>query len=461
MFTKLTKTLLSCCIGAVTLSVGQTAFAHSGDLDAHFGSSGTSLVTLPSRIEFRGDPLPVAVDNANRIVYGVPTTTGDLIGVLDASGNIDASFGAGGVQTLGNHVAALAIDAHDRIVVLEGDATPLFFSSTIFVSRYLSDGSLDVSFGTMGTATIADAGYSFIPSSIALDNSDNAYIVGSATPLPDTGDTQLLVARVANDGVLDIAFGVGGTGWTLPLPAADLSQGLAIALDAKGDIFVAGSAQTDPSLGLVALAKLTPAGLIDTSFGAGTGFVTTDVDPTAMSSHQASGKSIVVDRAGNLVVAGAIGEPFGSSSTAVIRYLPNGDIDPTFAKGAPLIVPIDGGDHGTAQTVLIDGRNRIVVTGITEASPGPVDFFALRLNDDGTQDVSFGGGAGYQVVSDSAYGGRGAFMHGENIVVLGNTDDSKSIAASELIGYDAPVVAPPSHFPLTGKTGSPIGFYLN
>ena len=351
MFAKLTKTLLSCCIGTVMLSAGQTASAHSGDLDAHFGSSGTSLIAVPSGISFSGDPLPVVIDHSNRIVYGVPTSAGDLIGALDASGNIDASFGSGGVQTLGNHVSDLAIDSHDRIVVLEGDATPLSFSSTIFVSRYLSDGSLDMSFGTMGTAILADPGYGFIPSSLALDDSDNAYIVGSAVPLPDTGETQLLVSRVANDGVIDISFGGGGTGWTLPLPPSDLSQGLAIALDDKGEVFVTGSAHTDPSLGLVALAKLTPAGLLDTSFGTGTGFVTTDVDPTSMSSHQAAGKSIVVDRSGNLVVGGSIGAPFGSSSTAVIRYLPNGDIDPSFAKGTPLIVAIDSGDHGTAHGV--------------------------------------------------------------------------------------------------------------
>jgi uncharacterized delta-60 repeat protein len=461
MFTKFTTTFLSCCVGAALLSGGQAAKAHSGDFDPHFGSAGTSTIAVPSGIAFSGYALPVAVDHSNRIVYGVPTPEGDLIGALDASGILDASFGFGGVQKLGYYVADLAIDSHDRILVLEGDASPLFFSSSVTVSRYFSDGSLDLTFGTMGTTTIADTGYDFTPSSIALDENDDAYLVGTAVRLPDVGETELWVARVENDGVIDTSFGGGGTGWTLPLPAADLSQGLAIVPDDKGDVFATGSAQTDPSLGLVTLVKLTPAGLLDTSFGAGAGFVTTDADPTTTSSHQAQGKSVVVDNLGNLVVAGSINVPFSSSSSVVLRYLPNGDIDPLFAAGAPLVLAFDGDDNGTAQTVMLDGRNRIVVTGITEKTGDPVNFFALRLNEDGTPDTSFGSGAGYRIVNDSAFGGRSAFVHGENILMLGNTDDSTSVVASELIGYDLPPITPPGHFPLIGKIGARLVPYRN
>src|SRR4051794_33560221 len=118
-------------------------------------------------------------------------------------------------------------------------------------------------------------------------------------------------------------------------------------------------------------------GPLDPTFGAG-GRAAVDV-PAA---HADTARAVAIDAGGRVVVAGRTLNPQGSAGDGVIvlRYRPDGMLDPTFGVGGRATVPGTGssGGGGTplAQAVAIDRVGRIVVA---------FDNFAFaRFNADGS-----------------------------------------------------------------------------
>jgi len=115
----------------------------------------------------------------------------------------------------------VAIDAQGRILAA-GDAfvgvgQGLF---DVAVSRYLSNGSLDPSFGNDGVVFIGlgpndsddDA------QGIAVQHDGKIVVAGSAAPTAFTFDSDFAAARLLPDGTLDPLFGEGGIAVTPTAP---------------------------------------------------------------------------------------------------------------------------------------------------------------------------------------------------------------------------------------------------
>ena len=149
------------------------------------------------------------------------------------------------------------------------------------------------------------------------------------------------------------------------------------------------------------------AGALDPSFGDG-GIVLTDP----------GGNGIAFDLAvlpsGEIVVAGRAG-----NDIALVRYAPDGSLDPAFGEGGIVTTDLGGAEGATAIAVLPDGK--MVVAGVDGFLIS--NILVARYTADGALDPSFGDGG--TVITDITRGDVasdiGVFPGGE-IVVVGSGD---------------------------------------
>jgi uncharacterized delta-60 repeat protein len=208
--------------------------------------------------------------------------------------------------------------------------------------------------------------------------------------------TAFVLARFDVDGTLDDSFGPGGT--VTANIGGEFSQeealGVAIQPDPDGRIVIAGTATLDSPRGDdfsdLFVARLLPDGQPDPSFGLG-GPVVTDVGGL---NNEA--QNVVVQPADGMIIGGSSPNP-GSSGvgidhhTDIARYQPDGQPDPTFGTGGTLTLDAFVGADLAVQP---DGRLLLVGTADTTpptSPPGSVtELSVMRLEPDGSPDETFG-----------------------------------------------------------------------
>jgi len=198
-----------------------------GALDTTFGAGGIATVDFGGT-EF-GEAIARQADG-RVLVAGRSSAGGAVVARLRATGALDPDFGSGGRVTLpgGGSLSAVLVQP-DRNIVVAGNAGG---SAMMTVTRLQPDGSLDATFGSGGTTTVAFGSL--------------ANLLGGAARRPDgkiviAGYTQdgedVAVARLNADGSLDATFGAAGKA-TVDFGVATF--GNAVALAPNGRIVVAG-----------------------------------------------------------------------------------------------------------------------------------------------------------------------------------------------------------------------------
>ena len=198
-----------------------------GALDTTFGAGGIATVDFGGT-EF-GEAIARQADG-RVLVAGRSSAGGAVVARLRATGALDPDFGSGGRVTLpgGGSLRAVLVQP-DRNIVVAGNAGG---SAMMTVTRLKPDGSLDATFGSGGTTTVAFGSL--------------ANLLGGAARRPDgkiviAGYTQdgedVAVARLNADGSLDATFGAAGKA-TVDFGVATF--GNAVALAPNGRIVVAG-----------------------------------------------------------------------------------------------------------------------------------------------------------------------------------------------------------------------------
>ena len=311
------------------------------------------------------------------------------------------------------------------------------------ISRFFNDGRPDVSFGAVGSVDLAIGSADTYGAAIALDNSGNIYATGSVMD----PDSLMFVAKVSSAGVLDSSFGTGGFE-EVALDPTGMTQsgGEAILVDAAGNVLVTGSSEA-PVGHVVDLVRLAPDGSLDSTFAHGVGFTQTDVLPTDIGDHGSIGTSIAEDSAGNIVVAGLAISSTSSMSMFAARYTGEGDFDMGFSSGTPKLLSVPSSVGARARDVAIDGRGNILISGLIEDSSYKTAAIVFRLAHDGTADSTFGSaGAAMISTSDQGQGGRMAFSHEGNILMASSSAIYMSAWVNKVLDYDPLVVMPPSGF---------------
>lgn len=261
------------------------------------------------------------------IFFGLAFVALGVLGVSSAAdlrlaGNLDPSFGNGGVVT--RTPAGTAVPTSEGIAVQPDRKIVVVTSGSVV--RYLSDGSLDSSFGAGGyVATAFDA------AAVALQPDGKIVVAGAMSDGSGIDGSEFAVARYNADGSPDPSFGTDGITTTIfpsggyEVPAEASENALAILHD--GEIVAAGSVSwftsdiVEPSN--FALVEYKPDGSLDPTFG-DAGIVETEF------AGQDTLSGIVVEPDDKIVATGTGGyNGHGSyvDGFALARYKPDGSLD--------------------------------------------------------------------------------------------------------------------------------------
>ena len=337
----------------------------------------------------------------------------------------DLSFGVGGTVTNAlvagkeNDARAMVLDAtatgnQGKFVVAGAIGQRTGSSGYDFaVARYTTSGVLDTSFGggqgfartdvsgrLKGSTYADDAAYAVAIDNTPGTNYDKVVAAGYATT--STGTTVALVRYTAT-GALDTTFNSGGPiPGTLEIKLAGVAVGVAI--DSSGNYVVTGSVgnpnhMSDPtSNGTVFLARVTPSGTLDASFGNG-GIVQT----TFGYNNDGHLSGLAIDAGDNIVVVGDADPISGSglASTLVARYTPTGVLDASFGGGAGYIFSGYNVHNGSQAfrynaVAIQPGTGAIYAAGRgylpkTDPTFYPASFIVSRYTTAGALDTTFNG----------------------------------------------------------------------
>src|SRR6266568_2136528 len=158
-------------------------------------------------------------------------------------------------------------------------------------------------------------------------------------------------------------------------------------------------------------------GALDPSFGSG-GIVVTDFN----GSIDDAAFAVAVQPDGKILAAGYVFSSASNYDFALVRYLPDGSLDPSFGTNGKVATDFHGSTD-VARAVALQPDGRIVVAGYALRLDGPAFDFALaRYNADGSLDASFG--VGGKVATDFAGAGGSEQAH-----ALALQPDGKIVAA--------------------------------
>ena len=312
-------------------------------------------------------------------------------------------------------------------------------------SAEAATGALDPSSGASGTVTTDLAGpVGACPANALLLQPDGKLIsVGDSDANPEDGQDpmpQISLVRYNPDGSWDPGFGSHGVVRTT-IPGGNAYANAAL-LQPDGKIVVAGYYWPSGPRAF-ALLRYDPDGSLDPSFGTG-GIVTT---PVGDDDSEAYGVALQPD---GKIVAGGVATNSNVSSSALVRYNPDGTIDASFGSDG-IVLDTQVRQHGFAAIALQpDGK----ILGVGQGAIWPWTATPLtRFNSDGTPDSSFGSGG----VSRAATGQADALtlQPDGKIVVVGENSNSFSVTRVDPDG-----TADPS-FGSGGTVTTPMGLGFN
>ena len=240
-----------------------------------------------------------------------------------------------------------------------------------------AEGDLDPSFGSGGIAT-ALVGTGDSPVTLAAGvvlQPDGKVVLGGSARL-EIGHTGLALARFTAGGSLDSTFGNGGVVLTdLGVDSGFLAR---VALQTDGKLVVTGSTKPSGGNGEMVIARYEADGALDTSFGGGDGLVF-----VARTGYQDGANDLAIQSDGKIVIVGSEGEPPtpgdpptpGSSNFLIVRLDSDGSLDTGFGSGGRALVDLDAGKDDIAFSVAIDSVGRIVAAGSSQ----PGGFAVVRF----------------------------------------------------------------------------------
>jgi uncharacterized delta-60 repeat protein len=356
---------------ALGLTVGVTP----GDPDPTYGQGGAAAITTPDR----GGEARDAVLDDNGAATLLLQSDRDYLARMFGSGDPDPNFAGGGLARLFGDSApfvwSLIRDGNGRLLVAglnEG-------SDMGFVSRSLSDGRPDPSFGTGGVAQL-DGGEPLTLVGIAQGKT---LIAGYSLK----GGPPTVLWRLNRDGSPDESFGDHGRqAWSaesgiavlLPFGAYDGGAGRVLLTGYILHLDEAGNFSVDE-----AVSRVGRDGLPDPSFGRqGTAFP--ELEGWSLGARAA------VQKDGKIVVAGTSLRDDGGLDAMLTRFTSNGQPDRSFAaSGVARITLPNAADVGRLFGVVVQPDRHIVGVGVDQSSGNAL---LVRLLNDGRLDRTFGQG---------------------------------------------------------------------
>lgn len=391
-----------------------------GLIDASFGTSGVSSFSGP----YYFPAYNAKSDSAGNIYaagsYHDGTRNHAMLWKITPAGSLDTSFGTSGyvifeVNTNGDseNANALAIDSAGRPWVITNSYNGV--RNILHIAAFNSNGTLNTStLGGSGKLTF-DPGSETMSARAAEFTPSNQLIVVGSYYNGANGDWQIASFDVGNS-MLSGGFNGGAP---VNLNGADnwYDDPQDMTIDSSGNIYVVGNMYVSSTTQLT-VAKLTPSGALDPSFGSGgmAGYA----NPPG-SSNSLSTPRIHVSTSGDITLGGSAYNSTTGWDICAYRLQPNGSLNSSFGSGGIAVAAFASGNVSEyAQEMLVDSNGRMTFTGDVNSHVG-----VWRLENDGTKDLSFGGGDGfYETAINNSYGSNLFTDSNGRLLVLGRISSS-------------------------------------
>ena len=298
------------------------------------------------------------------------------------AGDLDTSFGTNGIVKTNLWNAAFNVKSHvvlpdgKTIVVgeINNDVNPRGF-----ILRLLTNGELDVTFGTDGKSV-----HPFLTGfNVVKLQADGKLVVGSSY------NFDFAVARYLANGSLDTGFAFDGTYYNTNPDENPFIAHPVIDLEIQADNKIVGLTTTnDSGDGFYRLFRLNANGILDNTLTTIDSFSTNDL-PVALS-VQSDGKLVIT----GYYYANGTGNPI----IFIARYNANGTLDNTFNSTGKRSFTITNSTAIRVTDLQLQSDGKLLIGGKYFLNGS--SLFMIRFNTNGTFDTSFSGD-GFQTASVS------------------------------------------------------------
>ena len=249
----------------------------NGSLDRSFGSGGIVTTTFPegsyaSAVALQPDGKIIAAGTVFvDFIIGESSNTDFALARYNSDGSPDATFGNGGqVSTdfvgLEDDAFSVLIQPDGKIVAVGSANNPATYYDFAAV-RYLSNGTIDTTFGVAGKVSTDFGDQNFDRARSAALQPDGRIVAAGFAISQNGGVQNFAVARYTSTGVLDTTFSGDGKN---QIDFGDCCQSAnKVLLQSDGKIITVGYANTEDSDSDFLLARLSSRGSLDAAFGVG------------------------------------------------------------------------------------------------------------------------------------------------------------------------------------------------
>jgi uncharacterized delta-60 repeat protein len=299
-----------------------------------------------------GDANVVVIQNDGKILVGgsfnqYKNVSANSIIRLNPDGTKDLTFD----NSIGfnNLVAVITIQSDGKILV-GGDFTTYKGVSANRIIRLNPNGTIDLTFNY-------GIGFNDITRSIAIQSDGKILVGGFYTTYK--GISEVRIIRLNSDGSKDLSFN-NSIGFD--------STARALFIQSDGKIICGGNFTTYKGISENRIIRLNPDGSKDLSFNNSIGFNNTL-------------NSIAIQSDGKIICGGNFTTYKGVLANSIIRLNTDGTIDSTFNYGIGFNNPI--------LTNIIQPDGKILVGGLFTQYKGLTENRIIRLNSDGSKDLTF------------------------------------------------------------------------
>ena len=313
-----------------------------------------SLAAVPSSVVIQPDGKIVVAGGAFPIFTFLGNFE---IARYNPNGTLDTSFGDGGIVTTifpqGSYASDVALQPDGKIIAagtvfvdfIIGESSDTDFA----LARYNPDGTPDVTFGNAGQVSTDFAGFEDDAFSVLIQPDGKIVAVGSANDPATFYD--FAAVRYLSDGTIDTTFGVNGEVRT-DFGDQNFDRARSAALQPDGKIVAAGFAISQGGgVQKFAVARYTSNGVLDTTFS-NDGLTQIDFGDCCQSANK-----VLLQSDGKIITVGYANTEDSDSDFLLARLSPRGSLDNTFGLGGKVRTSfgdLNGGANGAA--LQADGK---------------------------------------------------------------------------------------------------------
>ena len=250
----------------------------NGSLDTTFGNGGIVTTTFPGQgsyafalaLQADGKIIAAGTDFVN-FSSDDSSDTDFALERYNPDGSPDVTFGNDGQVTtdfdgFNDDAFSILIQSDGKLVAVGSAKNPANFYD-FALARYLSDGSLDTTFGAAGTVRTDFGDHNFDQARSAVLQSDGKIVAAGFAISQNGGVENFAVARYSSNGILDPSF--NSDGMTEIDFGSCCQSANKILLQNDGKVVAVGYPNSESSDSDFVLARLDTNGSLDPTFGTG------------------------------------------------------------------------------------------------------------------------------------------------------------------------------------------------